>query len=186
MNGEPDRSELERLAALNSYGILDTPGEAQFDAIVRDAAREFGTGAALISLIDHDRQWFKARVGIEPAETPRSISFCSYAIRGPAVMVVNDAATDERFAANPMVTGDPNIRFYAGAPLTTATGKRIGTVCVFDTAPRDGLSDDARQRLETLAARTMAAFEARRAAANGRSENACAAPPAAPLDGDRA
>ena len=159
-----DRNEGQRLSELKGYGVLDTPNESQFDAIVRDAAEALGSSIALISLIDEERQWFKAKVGLEADETPRSISFCTHAIRGPEVMVINDATQDARFADNPLVTGDPSIRFYAGAPLKTQSGKRIGTLCVIDSKARTGdLSEEDRGSLEKLAHRTMAAFEARKA-----------------------
>lgn len=156
-------SEDQRISALKGYGVLDTPNELQFDSIVRDAAKALGSPIALISLIDEHRQWFKAKVGLEPDETPRSISFCTHAIRGPEVMVVNDATQDERFVDNPLVTGDPSIRFYAGAPLKTESGQRIGTLCVLDSkAHNGGMSDNDRATLESLARRTMAAFELRK------------------------
>jgi GAF domain-containing protein len=155
--------ETARLKALHGYGVLDTPNEAEFDAIVREAAKALGTPVALISLIDEHRQWFKAKVGLEPAETPRSISFCTHAIRGTEVMVVEDARNDARFADNPLVTGDPNIRFYAGAPLKTRDGQRIGTLCVIDTAVHGPPSAADRTKLEALAARTVQAFERRAA-----------------------
>ncbi len=151
------------MAALTSYGVLDTPNEAEFDAIVREAAKAMRAPIALISLLDDNRQWFKAKVGLEPSETPRSISFCTHAIRGGDVMVVPDARQDDRFAANPLVTGSPNIRFYAGAPLKTASGMRIGTLCVLDDKPRAQLTERQKAMLETLAERTMQAMEERRA-----------------------
>ena len=156
------RQESERVSALKGYGVLDTPNEPQFDSIVRDAAKRFGAPIALISLIDENRQWFKAKVGLEPSETPRNISFCTHAIRGPEVFVVNDAMTDDRFSSNPLVTGDPSIRFYAGAPLKTEAGQRIGTLCVIDSRPRAALTDAQRIDLESLARRTVAAFELRK------------------------
>ena len=158
----PSPDEEDRLASLKAYGVLDTPNEAAFDAIVREAARELNAPVALISLVDEHRQWFKARVGIDAAETPRSISFCTHAIRGPDVFVVEDATLDDRFADNPMVTGDPNLRFYAGAPLKTDSGKRIGTLCVLDTASHGPMSQRDKDKLTALAAKTVAAFEARR------------------------
>ena len=152
-----------RIAALNSYGVLDTPNEVEFDAIVREAARILRTPIALISLIDENRQWFKAKVGLEASETPRSISFCTHAIRGPDVFVVEDASKDARFSANPLVTGDPSIRFYAGAPLKTASGMRVGTLCVIDSKVHPALTERQKTDLEALADRTMKAMEARRA-----------------------
>jgi GAF domain-containing protein len=154
--------EAARVDALKGYGILDTPNEAEFDAIVREAAAALGVPIALISLIDDNRQWFKARIGLEPQETPRSISFCTHAIRGPDVFVVPDAQADPRFAENPLVTGDPNIRFYAGAPLRTSTGKRIGTLCVIDSMARPQLTEEDTARLTLLAEKTMEALERRR------------------------
>ncbi|SEM71904.1 GAF domain-containing protein [Sphingomonas gellani] len=157
-----DRNEAARLAALNSYGVLDTPNEIAFDLLVREAARCMRAPIALISLVDQHRQWFKARIGLSPQELPRSISFCTHAIRGRDVMVVEDASRDERFAENPLVVGEPGIRFYAGAPLTTGDGKRIGTLCVIDTAARRTPSDAEKALLRELAERTVSAFEKRR------------------------
>ncbi|PVX28067.1 GAF domain-containing protein [Sphingomonas pokkalii] len=154
--------EPARIAELKGYGVLDTPNEAEFDAIVREAAAALGVPIALISLIDENRQWFKARVGLEPRETPRSISFCTHAIRGPDVFVVNDAKSDPRFSENPLVTGDPNIRFYAGAPLRTPSGRRIGTLCVIDSTARPQLTERDTARLALLAEKTMEALERRR------------------------
>lgn len=167
-----DRNEQERLKALNGYGILDTPNEPEFDAIVREAASLMGAPMALISLVDENRQWFKARIGIDAQETPRSISFCTHAIRGNDVFVVPDAKQDPRVAQSPLVTNDPKIRFYAGAPLRTPTGHRIGTLCVMDRSPREPLSDSERERLEYLAARTIAAFEKRKGRAAAADRNA--------------
>jgi GAF domain-containing protein len=157
------QDEDDRLAALRGYGVLDTPNEVQFDAIVRDACKILGTPIALISLIDEHRQWFKAKVGLAPAETPRSISFCTHAIHGNDTMIVNDATQDDRFSTNPLVTGDVGIRFYAGAALKTEDGRRIGTLCVIDTkAHPDGMAERDRVALESLARRTMQALELRR------------------------
>lgn len=158
------------MTALKGYGLLDTPNEAAFDKIVREAAVALGAPIALISLIDENRQWFKAKVGLAPSETPRSISFCTHAIRGKATFVVENAAEDDRFAANPLVTGDPHIRFYAGVPLRSATGLRIGTLCVIDSKPR-GITLDQQRRLEALAARTMEIMEKRSAVATAGQLN---------------
>lgn len=159
-----DKSEeAKRLGELHGYGVLDSPNEAEFDAIVREAARMIGTPIALISLIDENRQWFKAKVGLEPAETPRSISFCTHAIQGTEVFEVSDAREDGRFAGNPLVTGDPNIRFYAGAPLRTSTGRRIGTLCVIDSKARSPLSPEQSAALTALADKTIEALERRKA-----------------------
>lgn len=127
--------EFERLSALHSYAILDTEPEQAFDDIARLAARLCGTPSALVSLIDGERQWFKAKIGVDPCETVRGIAFCDHAIRGDGVMIVPDAALDSRFADNPLVTGDPFVRFYAGAPIVDSEGHALGSVCVLDTRP---------------------------------------------------
>ena len=132
----PKPREEERLTALRDLRILDTPPEAQFDSVCRTAAALFSAPMALVSLVDGDRQWFKASCGLEARETTRDVSFCSHAILTDEVLVVGDATRDERFAANPLVTGDPGIRFYAGAPLILRNGVRLGTLCVIDTDPR--------------------------------------------------
>ena len=155
-------TERAGVTALSGYGILDTPNEPEFDAIVREAAQTFQTPIALISLLDENRQWFKAKIGLEPSETPRSISFCTHAIRGHGVFSVPDATQDDRFAANPLVTGDPSIRYYAGAPLKTSSGIRMGTLCVIDTRPGRVLTADEEAKLESLAARVVEAMERRR------------------------
>lgn len=157
-----DSNDTSHVSALKGYGVLDTPNEAAFDDIVVQAARILRTPIALISLIDENRQWFKAKVGLAPSETPRAISFCTHAIRGPDVFVVEDATADTRFSSNPLVTGDPNIRFYAGAPLKTASGARIGTICVIDSKSHPALTDRQKTQLEALADRTVALMEARR------------------------
>lgn len=163
-----DQDECGRISALKGYGVLDTPNEAEFDCIVREAAASFGAPIALVCLIDEQRQWFKAKVGLEPTETPRAISFCTHAIRGSDIFVVEDAQADHRFATNPMVTGTPNIRFYAGAPLKTPTGMRIGTLCVIDSKARRPLTGLQKAQLERLACRTMQALERRRRRLGGR------------------
>ena len=157
------REETARIAELKSYGLLDTDNEPEFDTLVREAAAAAGVPIALISLIDENRQWFKARIGLSAPETPRTISFCTHAIHGADIMEVRDAKADPRFAANPLVTGGPNIRYYAGAPLKTSTGRRLGTLCVIDTDTHAPMSDDTRRTLEILADKTVALFEARRA-----------------------
>jgi len=151
-----------RLAALRSLGIFDTEPDPALDVVTRLAADRFDTPIALISLVDADRQWFKSRCGLETSETPRSVSFCSHAIEGDGVMVVADAARDPRFADNPLVTGDPHIRFYAGAPLTTSDGHAIGTLCVIDRKPRDGFSKREAEALEMMAGQAMAIIESSR------------------------
>lgn len=129
-------NEAERLNALYELLILDTPPEQRFDKIVAFAAAEFDMPIALVSLIDKERQWFKANIGLDGTGSPRQHSFCGHAILDPGIMVVPDALLDERFSDNPMVTGHPNIRFYAGAPLTLRSGHSVGTLCVIDSRPR--------------------------------------------------
>lgn len=128
--------EQQRLEALRALLILDTPPEERFDRIVEFAAAEFDVPIALISLIDENRQWFKARTGLGVCETPRDISFCGHAIHCDKVLVVPDARVDERFVDNPLVLGEPYIRFYAGAPLIMPDGQAIGTLCLIDTRVR--------------------------------------------------
>ncbi len=159
-----DDSDRAGVAALSGYGILDTPNEPEFDEIVREAARTFGTSIALISLLDENRQWFKAKVGLEPSETPRSISFCTHAIRGQGVFSVPDTTVDDRFSSNPLVTGDPGIRSYAGAPLRTPDGVGFGTLCVIGTQPGRVLTAEETVKLESLAVKVMEAMERRRQA----------------------
>lgn len=129
-------NEVERLTALRRLLCLDTPPEERFDRIVQYAATEFEIPIVLLSLIDHDRQWFKAKVGLDYCETSREVSLCSHAILDEAPMVIPDTHLDPRFVDNPLVTGEPKIRFYAGAPLETELGIRVGTLCLIDTKPR--------------------------------------------------
>jgi GAF domain-containing protein len=130
-------NEAERLAALYALLLLDTPPEKRFDKIVEFAAEEFEVPIALISLLDTDRQWFKAAIGLgDTCQTGRDISFCGHAIMRADIMVVEDALQDQRFHDNPLVTGAPHIRFYAGAPLILQNGLALGTLCIIDTKPR--------------------------------------------------
>ena len=142
-------TELARLAALADLDILDTPAETRFDRFTRLAAMTFGVPIALVSLVDADRQWFKSRSGLAATETPRSISFCTRAVEAREMLVVEDAALDARFASNPLVTGAPHIRFYAGQPVYS-DGQAIGTLCIIDRAPRS-FSLEQRQVLKDLA-----------------------------------
>ena len=136
--------EADRLAALRRLGILDTPDEERFDRLVRLAAASLGTPIALVSLVDRQRQWFKARVGLDATETPREMAFCAHAILEPTeTLVVGDATHDPRFADNPLVTGDPEIRFYAGRVVSDPDGHPLGTLCVIDGEPHEfGDQDD--------------------------------------------
>lgn len=160
---EPERwNERERVAALRAYGVLYTAPEAEFDDVVALAARICGAPTALISLVDSDVQWFKAKVGLEAAETGRDVSFCDHAMREHEVMVVPDATLDPRFADNALVTGDLGIRFYAGAPLVTSGGFPFGSLCIIDYRPRpDGLTDLQSQTLTVLARQVVAQLELR-------------------------
>lgn len=167
----PDR-EPARLEALREYAILDTAPEAAFDAVARLAARVCQTPIALVSLVDADRQWFKARVGLEATETPRAHAFCSHAILGRDLLIVPDATCDARFASNPFVTSHPHIRFYAAMPLIGSGGHALGTLCVMDTRARD-LSPEQTESLRDLAALVLAQLELRRETA---PITACAAP----------
>lgn len=155
-------NESRRLGELKNFDILDTVAEATYDAITYLAAQICDVPIALISIVDNDRQWFKSRVGLEATETHRDQAFCAYAIHNPSeIMVVKDASDDDRFSSNPLVTGDPSIRFYAGAPLVTATGNALGTLCVIDRQPRT-LTIDQAKALEALSVQVMALLELRR------------------------
>lgn len=136
MRAERPVDESARLEALRGYGILDTPPEALYEEIAKLAAHVCGVPVSAISLIDEDRQWFKAIFGMDAEESPRDDAFCAHTILEDDVMVVEDATTDRRFADNPFVLSDPRIRFYAGAPLVTSEGHALGALCVIDTQPR--------------------------------------------------
>lgn len=154
--------EAARAETLAVYGLMDTPREPVFDAIVAQLAEATGMPMATISLVDTERQWFKASIGMDGDGTPIAESICAVAVRsGDATFVVTDAAADARFRDYPCVTGAPHIRFYAGTPLKLRNGVRVGTLCVIDAAPRDGFAPEDQALLETLARRTVAAFELR-------------------------
>ncbi len=163
------QNESQRLGALRGYEILDTEAERKFDDLTLLAKHICETPIALLSFVDSDRQWFKSRIGLTIPQTPRAVSFCDYAILEEDVMVVRDAAADERFADNPLVTGEPGIRFYAGAPLITATGHALGALCVIDHAPRD-LTDEQLEALRALARQVVAQLELRRRLKKEREE----------------
>ncbi len=128
--------ESQRLKTLRDLRLLDTPPEERFDRVTRLAKQLFSTQIALVSLVDADRQWFKSRQGLDAEETTRDISFCGHAIISDKPLIVSDAATDPRFSDNPLVSGNPNIRFYAGYPLAAPDGSRVGTLCLIDSEPK--------------------------------------------------
>ncbi|EMB7843124.1 sensor domain-containing diguanylate cyclase [Vibrio vulnificus] len=148
----PDKpsNEAQRMADLQSLNILDTAAEERFDRITRIARRLFDVPIALVSLVDEDRQWFKSCIGLNASETPRDISFCGHAILGTDTLIVEDASQDARFADNPLVTGEPHIRFYAGVPLMFEHSSCLGTLCIIDSKPRT-LNEDERLDLIDLA-----------------------------------
>ncbi len=143
--------EARRLQALHSLALLDTAAEERFDRITRTAVRLFGVPIALVSLVDECRQWFKSKQGLDVAETSRDISFCGHAILGPKPLVVPDARNDSRFADNPLVTGPPHIRFYAGCPLGGPGEQKLGTLCLISTEVRSFSEEDQRQLLDLAA-----------------------------------
>jgi signal transduction histidine kinase len=157
----PNAAEQRRLAALHAYGILDTGKESAFEDITRIASLVCGTPIAVVNLIDGERQWFKSEVGLGVRETPLATSICAHAILEHDMLVVPDTTLDRRFAENPLVTGDPGLRFYAGALLKTPDGLAIGTVCVLDTEPR-GLTQQQIDILRGLARQVMTQLELRR------------------------
>lgn len=155
-------NELERIKALRAYAILDTPADRHFDDLVVVASYICETPIAMVSLVDTDRQWFKAKVGLEIEQTSRDVAFCGHAILEDTILEVPDATVDPRFAENALVTGDPGIRFYAGVPLITSDNFALGTLCVVDRQPRE-LNDAQREALTALARPVVAMIEAHRA-----------------------
>ena len=164
MRAATPEDERERLEALRHFKVLDTDPEEAFDDITRLASYICQTPSALISLVDADRQWFKSRVGFEPQESSRDVSFCAHAILQPGPTVVRDTLDDERFRDNPYVLSAPYIRFYAGAPLVSTEGFKLGTLCVLDNVPRILFPDQA-AALQLLSKQVMALLDLRRTVA---------------------
>lgn len=154
-------NEAQRLISLRSYDILDTEQEDVFDELAELAANICGAPIALVSLIDQSRQWFKSHIGLAKTETARSVAFCAHAILQPGLFQVPDTLRDKRFADNPLVTGAPNIRFYAGAPLFTHDGYGLGTLCVIDQVPRE-LTEQQERALMVLRTHVLKLLELRR------------------------
>jgi PAS domain S-box-containing protein len=156
-----------RLDALSSYDILDTPAEIGFDDVVRLACELCATPVALVSLVAGDRQWFKARVGFDPCQTALSESVCAYTLTSPDILIIPDLTLDPRTSRNALVTGDPYIRFYAGAPLRTADVFILGSLCVIDPVPRpEGLTPGQISALQALARQVMTLLELRKSVAD--------------------
>ena len=153
--------EWQRMSVLGCYGILDTAAEKAYDDLTQLAAAVCDAPISLVSFVDNTRQWFKARTGLTIAETPREHSFCAHAICNDETMIVTDAAQDDRFKDNPLVTEEPRIRFYAAAPLTVKGGWRLGTLCVIDQEPRT-LHLAQRKALEVIRDAVVTQLEHRR------------------------
>ncbi|MEQ9002804.1 MAG: sensor domain-containing diguanylate cyclase [Pseudomonadales bacterium] len=175
------QDEKTRLDTLRALNILDTSPEERFDRLTRLAKRLFGVPIALVSLVDENRQWFKSRQGLDACETSRDVSFCGHAILSDEVLLVPDAAIDERFHDNPLVVNDPAIRFYAGCPLRVPNGSRLGTLCLIDREPRDFDEDDlallrdlARMAEQELAAVQLATMDELTMVSNRRGFEALA------------
>ncbi len=159
-------SEEQRLRKLQQYNLLDTEREEAFDRITRLVTALLNVPIAAVTLVDRDRQWFKSQEGLKVDETPRDQSFCAHAMIGTQPMVINDARLDPRFSDNPLVTGDPDIRFYVGVPLRSADGTPLGALCAIDTKPRQievrelaVLNDLANLTMEQLELRLMATLD---------------------------
>lgn len=153
--------EPRRINSLHSLDILDSAAEERFDRLTRLARKLFHAPTAMVSLIDTNRQWFKSCIGLDATETPRDISFCGHAILQNDVFVIEDALQDARFADNPLVVGEPKIRFYAGCPLVLANGSKVGTLCIIDRTPREfGQEDrDLLRDLAKMAEQELAAIQ---------------------------
>ncbi|SUB05602.1 GGDEF domain-containing protein [Pantoea agglomerans] len=153
--------EAQRLSQLRALNIMNTPAEERFDRLTRLARRLYDVPIALVSLLEADNQWFKSAQGYEPAGSPRDISFCGHAILQDEIMIVEDAAEDERFYDNPLVTGEPHIRFYAGCPLRAPGGAKMGTLCIIGREPRQfNEEDQATMRdLAAMAEAELVAFQ---------------------------
>lgn len=155
-------NEEKRLEVLRQYRVLDTAAEQVFDEITRLAAECCQTPISLLSFIDENRQWFKSNVGLPLTETSRDVAFCAHAILQGDLFEVTDAQVDERFADNPLVTGEPYVRYYAGMPLMTPDGYPLGTLCVVDRVPRE-LTQEQKDKLRALAQSAVMLLEVRRA-----------------------
>ena len=155
------KNEAKRIKVLWEYDVLDTVPEEVFDELAELAGLICGAPISLISLVDENRQWFKSKIGVTISETDRDVSMCAHAIMGDDLFIIADASKDARFKNNPLVTGGPKIRFYAGAPLVTPDGHALGTLCVIDKVPRH-LADNQKQALRVLARHVMTQLELRR------------------------
>jgi len=163
-------NEEKRLKELKEYGVLDTVPEQDFDDLTKIASHICQTPIALISLVDESRQWFKAKVGLDAQETSRDLAFCAHAILQDDAFIVSDSFEDERFCDNPLVTGFPNVRFYAGAPLKVPSGENIGTLCVIDNKPRE-LEPSQIEALEALSRQVISQMELRLARVKAENAN---------------
>lgn len=155
--------ELERIATLRQYAILDSAPESAFDLLTNYAAKQFNVPISLVSLVDTERQWFKSSCGLDAKETPRDLAFCSYTVLSDEVNYIPDASEDERLKLNPLVTGEPHIRFYAGAPLIAPNGQRVGSFCLIDDQPRRDFNAHQQSMLKDLAAMVVEHMEMRAA-----------------------